>query len=103
MARVKEGQSHPVSDESVSFIVHAAEVAQALGRFVDGVDWFDERLPPAPAPLVQVRRVRLHDVRRVAQHVRTKVTRGEGAVDIALKARSYQVGDIPAVIDVRVG
>ena len=52
--------------------------------------------------LGHVLRVVLLDLRRVLQHDRRQVTGGEGAIDVALEALTAEVGQVPAMIDMRV-
>ena len=103
MPGVDKGQRDSIRDQHRPVIADGHKLAHAALGIRHGVAGLQQRQLFILAVAVQPVDVAFVDVRRIWQHDAAQVPRGGCGEDVAGKAALAQVGQVSAVVDVRVG
>ena len=99
---VAEGDRDAVGDRKRAVVVDADKLPDRLVGVRGGVERLDRRQAVLGALLRDEGGVIALDFGRVLQHDAGQVARGEGAVDVALETLAAKVGQVAAVVNMRV-
>ncbi len=103
MPGVLEAAFEAVGDGNRASVPHAAEQGKGRLRVLDRVERSDRWQSFPTVAFVDELRVPLLNVRAVEQHHLAETLRGLGAMDGSAESLAHQPGEVPAVINVRVG
>ena len=99
---ILEGERDPIGDKHGAVVTEGHELVRGHLRILDGVEGFDGFQTFLDAVLGDELRVCLLDLGGVGKHHTGQIAGGKGAVDVPPETLFAEVGEVTAVIDVRV-
>ena len=101
MACVAKGNRHAISNWKGTIIVDGNKLPDSFFGISGGVERLDRRQAVFGAFLGDKGRIVALDLGRVFEHDAGQVARGKSAVDVAIESLAAKVGEVAAMIDMR--
>ena len=101
VAGIAEGDRHSVDDREGAIVIDGNELAHGLGGVLGRIERFDRRLTFLGPFFGNVFGVRALNFGRVLEHDRGEIARRERGADISGVAMAAEVGQVAAMINVR--
>ncbi len=102
MAGIDECERHPVAHRQRAVVANRHELAQAALGVLLAVERCHGLQPFPLAVLVEPVDVALLDARGIGEHDLAKIPRGVGGINVTCETILGEVGQVAAVVDVRV-